>query len=372
MSSDRMGKSYKHLVSFRYALPDVVVASLLALSQVSWREGLDPWATQTYAKLSTGMKEDVHDFFAPMAVPLLLSELANGSPLLDNFSAFIGWVSSIPEETIAGAIANALRWEARYAAGDPGLSLHIQMADDAMLLEVLSGIRAHRGCDPRISEERGQQVLRLLRDPSEFKARLVYLLIQFWENHFKSEYAACARMIAQNIEYHHERVYEQEFLQFYQRVTSQRLQAKDRNYFPSVRRITFIPSCHCGANVTAIALDREGEQLAIFYNCRVPGHAGGARIAIQELYAPLKALADETRLEILTLLDGRERYGQELVDLLDVGQSTVSRHLRLLVDSGVVLERRERGMKFYRINEDVLSDLARLLSTYRSASSAPG
>jgi len=368
MTQPHVGKSYKHLVSFRYALPDVVATSLLALAQAERREGLDPWVTQTFAALSPGMQDDLLDFFAPFGVPLILSQVAEQSPTLDNFTAFIGWVSSISDQAVEEGVASALQWASRYVSGEPLLEVNLSLDKDEHALALLENERTYRGSDHTISNERAQQLLRLLRDPSEFKARLVYVLIQFWENHFKTDYAACARTIAQNIEYHHERVFEQNFLQFYHRVTSQHLLEKDRNFYPQIQRITFIPSCYSGANVTAVALDREGQGLAIVYNCRVPGRAGNARIPIQELYGPLKALADETRLEILSLLDGNERYGQEIVELLDVGQSTVSRHLGLLVGSGVVQERRVSGMKFYRINEHVLNDLARLLSTYRSAS----
>jgi DNA-binding transcriptional ArsR family regulator len=81
------------------------------------------------------------------------------------------------------------------------------------------------------------------------------------------------------------------------------------------------------------------------------------------LYPPLKALADETRLQILALLRDRELYAQEIVDRLHISQPAVSRHLNLMVAAGVLNIRREGNAKYYAINRDVLADLARALSS---------
>jgi DNA-binding transcriptional ArsR family regulator len=49
-----------------------------------------------------------------------------------------------------------------------------------------------------------------------------------------------------------------------------------------------------------------------------------------------KALADPTRLRILGLTLSRELNVQELMEVLSMGQSRVSRHLRILTDGGLL------------------------------------
>ena len=357
----------RHLVSFRYALPDVVVSSLLVLGAATRREGLDPWVTRTYAELSPDLEADLQHVFAPFGGALILSRLVAESPALDSFSSFIGWLASLDPEAVASFTHDMLAWWGQECAPEPGQTEAIDVSSDKAVRERVRLINSIRSPETNLSSDRLSQILRLLRDPSEFKARLIYLVVRFWEGHFKSEYTDCARIIEQNIQYHHDRVYEEDFAEFYFHVTSQRLLPQDGEPYPSPERIIFIPSCYCGAAVILVPLDRNRKSFALIYNCRVPGRAGEARIAIRDIYGPLRALADETRLEILALLDGVERFGQEIVEMLDVGQSTVSRHLQLLVRSGVVLERKHSGMKFYRINEGTLSQLSRLLATYRSA-----
>jgi ArsR family transcriptional regulator len=359
-------------VSFRYALPDVVVTSLLVLGASARLEGLDMWVMRTYARLSPDLQADLQLIFAPIGGPLILSRLVAESPSLDSFSDFIGWLASLDPEVVRTTVLDLLLWWRREDPQEADPPPAIDIGDDATVRSQLRTIWSRRCPQIAVDEERMSGVLRLLRDPSELKARLTYLIVRFWEGHFKTEYPECVRRIERNIEYHHERVYEGNFADFYYHVTSQHLQPVDTDTYPSPEHITFVPSCYPGASVILVPFDSDHRRFALIYNCRVPGQAGDARIAIRDLYGPLRALADETRLEILALLDGTERYGQEIVEKLEVGQSTVSRHLQLLVRSGVILERKRDGMKFYRINRDALSQLSRLLSTYRSAEEERG
>ena len=60
-----------------------------------------------------------------------------------------------------------------------------------------------------------------------------------------------------------------------------------------------------------------------------------------------KALADETRLRLLGVLLRYELSVNELVSLLGMGQSRVSRHLKILAESGLIVPRRDGLRVFY-------------------------
>ena len=64
-----------------------------------------------------------------------------------------------------------------------------------------------------------------------------------------------------------------------------------------------------------------------------------------------KALSDETRLRLLNILGFREFNVQELTGILDMGQSRISRHLKLLLDGGLIESRRDGLWSFYRAAE---------------------
>ncbi|MHA1804132.1 MAG: ArsR/SmtB family transcription factor [Promethearchaeota archaeon] len=66
----------------------------------------------------------------------------------------------------------------------------------------------------------------------------------------------------------------------------------------------------------------------------------------------LKALADETRLEILGLLrHGGELCACDLEKMLDKSQSTISRHLKKLELAGIIESRKEGVKVMYKIRD---------------------
>ena len=63
----------------------------------------------------------------------------------------------------------------------------------------------------------------------------------------------------------------------------------------------------------------------------------------------LSAMSNDKRLMILCQLSDGERTVNELADLLETRQSTVSQHLALLRKDGLVLPRREGQTQFYSL-----------------------
>ena len=80
-----------------------------------------------------------------------------------------------------------------------------------------------------------------------------------------------------------------------------------------------------------------------------------------------KAIADEKRLRVLSLLAGGERCVCELQDELDVGQSLLSHHLRALKDAGLVNDRRDGRWIHYSLNREALEEMEAFLRFTRSA-----
>src|SRR5438874_11104990 len=75
----------------------------------------------------------------------------------------------------------------------------------------------------------------------------------------------------------------------------------------------------------------------------------------------LSALADTTRSRILLLLDRHELTVSELCGILQLPQSTVSRHLKALGDSGWTAGRAEGTSHLYTMTRDELDPSARRL-----------
>jgi len=71
-------------------------------------------------------------------------------------------------------------------------------------------------------------------------------------------------------------------------------------------------------------------------------------MSTESLQKVFKTLADSTRVRILALLEREELAVQELMDVLAMAQSRVSRHLGILREAGLLRDRREGTYVFYR------------------------
>jgi ubiquinone/menaquinone biosynthesis C-methylase UbiE len=79
--------------------------------------------------------------------------------------------------------------------------------------------------------------------------------------------------------------------------------------------------------------------------------SGGGKLGFDALNTALKAAGEETRLRVLALLAEAELTVSDLTDILRQSQPRISRHLKLLVEAGLVERFREGTWAFFRLAE---------------------
>lgn len=84
--------------------------------------------------------------------------------------------------------------------------------------------------------------------------------------------------------------------------------------------------------------------------------------------ARIKALSDETRLKIVGMLANERLCACVILASLQITQSTLSYHMRLLTDSGLVIAERDGKWMYYTLKKENMDDLR----TYLGFISAPG
>lgn len=72
----------------------------------------------------------------------------------------------------------------------------------------------------------------------------------------------------------------------------------------------------------------------------------------QDQVRMFKAFCDETRLRVLEMLQGGEKCACKLLEKLDCGQSGLSYHMKILLESGVVTSRQDGKWTYYSISEE--------------------
>ena len=85
-----------------------------------------------------------------------------------------------------------------------------------------------------------------------------------------------------------------------------------------------------------------------------------------EIAKVFKAFCDERRIEILQLLLSGEKCACKLLEELEISQSTLSHHMRILCDSGVVVGRKDGKWTYYSINEEGSEKAKELLNCIKN------
>lgn len=68
-----------------------------------------------------------------------------------------------------------------------------------------------------------------------------------------------------------------------------------------------------------------------------------------------KALSDSNRLEIVQMLSEGEKCGCKLLERFEITQPTLSHHMKILVETGMVNERKEGKWHYYSLNTETIA-----------------
>jgi len=85
-----------------------------------------------------------------------------------------------------------------------------------------------------------------------------------------------------------------------------------------------------------------------------------------EYVSLFKAIADQTRLNIVDLLSCGEMCACQLLDNFKITQPTLSYHMRILCNSGIVNGRRDGAWMYYSINGAVIETISEFITEIKS------
>ena len=84
-------------------------------------------------------------------------------------------------------------------------------------------------------------------------------------------------------------------------------------------------------------------------------------VSYERLATIFKALSDETRLHIIDMLSCNELCATDILASFNLSQSTLSYHMKILIDAGVVNSQRNGLWTRYSINEATFADIFDIL-----------
>ena len=79
-----------------------------------------------------------------------------------------------------------------------------------------------------------------------------------------------------------------------------------------------------------------------------------------------KAFCDENRIKILDMLSTGEKCACRLLEEIDVTQPTLSHHMKILCDSGIVVGRKEGKWTHYSISQKGIDEAQKYLDILKN------
>jgi DNA-binding transcriptional ArsR family regulator len=325
-------------------------------------EGLGGWLLEAYAALPPRLRRDLDLALRSTNYPQAIVEtvaaqtLGEGRAGHTDVQAFFADLAALDAATcrhmLEMILAKSIARHELSVDQSPAQLLDDQEALEAVIKQLNTPLDA-------------ADAAQLFRVPTEWRDLLLNGLQRFWERLYQARWQETYNQLVRNVEYHRHQQYPMDFDGIFTAVTGRQVPDRARPRISEIEQVRFVPSLYLGPYVSFLF---DGPTATIFYNGGgTPVPEDVAAPQIEELYNPLTALADKTRLAILAMLNGRELYAQEIVDRLGISQSAVSRHLQLMVDVKVLNVRRgERGAKYYSINTAELQQVARRLSEFQS------
>ncbi len=219
-------------------------------------------------------------------------------------------------------------------------------------------LRARFG-DHLTDEEVETRAYEYVIDPAALKQLVTGHIRWFWKNYLQAEWTRVRPMLEESAKAFNQIDYSNmtrmqmiEFVTDKDVSSEPKLQSKWANDLEQASKLVFIPNAHIGPYIRA---DKIQDILYFYFGAHLPE---GSDIRVPELdraeiVSRISALADDTRLQILQLIAERgEMRSQEIMEVVNLSQPSVSRYLSQLTAAGFLQERRANGAKAYILNED--------------------
>jgi DNA-binding transcriptional ArsR family regulator len=357
-------------------LPLDLVSVMSLLYRAVPGSGLDAWLIATRRALPVQLQHDLdllHGFSGRLLY-YMEEPIMRFDPLTDERAGatvdeLIAFLEGLPADTFREMVVHALGRVHR----DLGTGLAVPQGD--------AELEWRRFIEPGITTASGEEVLELVFDSAQLKARTIRLIRGTWELAYESEYmrfrermeevgrialAAASRGLTTA----------------FTELTGNRVPSTLAAGLNSAARVTFVPSMHLGSFMSFVVYPPD---VIIFFSAQrvlegdvqkidesANGHGPAVTKASDQLLADdvldgadlldaLRALGDANRLRILDLLGTGELYANEIVGRLGIAQSAVSRHLSQLERAGLVVVNPRGGMKYYAIDARRLAAVAETL-----------
>jgi DNA-binding transcriptional ArsR family regulator len=320
-----------------------LINSLGLLNMIDTRSGLGDWIVQTAAAMSPELRRDNE----------IAGQLFDLIDLDDDPMEFPALIKRIEQQDMAEAIKKLVQHIAEKENIDPDQILKTKES----YVELINSFFVNKGED--CNREMIAAAYDYMIDPEAARTFLIQHLKMMWSKYLEAEWNRVRPVLSETAA-----VFDQldlsdlTPLEAIQAVTGRDMTAFWKD--DETEELIFVPSTHTGPYMSQWGMD-EKRRTFIIYGARVPEgvETTSTELSLRDLLVQFTALADDSRLRILSLLThNRELSSQDFQQMLDLSQSAASRHLRQLVATGYLNERRRDLNKVFSLNPQRVQETA--------------
>jgi DNA-binding transcriptional ArsR family regulator len=335
------------------------VLSLKVLAQPRHHPLHHPWLREM-RRLRPELRRGVagYAFAYQSYVPVFLYARSSGG--FDSFESDLERLQEMPREELRFEFTRFAH--VRDLPADPSL-----LDDPARRRQVLERARDVPADSRRLLE-------RALEETDAFVEGFVSFLRSYWRGAFRREWERIEPQLAETVAAAGKAIARDGLYGFLEqispriRVDARRQQVLVEKWYEADRSIgagemfVLAPSVYVWPHLLVSA---EGSwPPGISYAAPFLAAEAPSTIAPPDLVRLLRALADDTRLGALRLIAQQPRSTQELAPLVGINQATLSRHLRVLSEAGVLSRARDGRFVLYRLDVAALERLQPSLSSF--------
>ena len=343
------------------------IESIREFNEVGQLSGIHEWVIQSAASLPPRRRDlnlIMFEGFAGVFFDMLLPT----SGYADYLSYVDAIAASDPEQLRDGAV-NLLvsiphkhpgEWDVSFGE----ITREKVLNDEEFFVRIMTHFCCENApCDEAIWHE----AFALFNDPPQMQAAMIEHLRWMWDHLLAEEWVRVLPLLQELVtafeamDFSNMTIYEA-----IRAVTTRDLRGKLDEKQESADTIVFIPSAHIGPYIVKAMV---GTTLCVIFGARLPRgwQTPSSALSRSELLTRLSALGDDTRLRILELLTKHEELcAQDIIEILGLSQSSISRHLSQLSANGFITERRREVSKCYSLNTDRVVDTLRTLTNFLS------